>query len=87
MFVTPFGIALGVICRTFFNAESPSTIYAIGVLDSLSAGVLLYGAVVDLLAKEFFMGEMMDASDERNLVAILSILVGGGIMSLMGKWA
>lgn len=43
MFVTPFGIALGVICRTFFNAEAPSTILAIGVLDSVSAGVLLYG--------------------------------------------
>lgn len=86
--ITPLGIALGVICYSFFNANSPPTILAIGVLDSISAGLLIYGATVDLLAKDFFMGDggLADASDKRVAGAIVSMLVGAGIMSLLGQF-
>ncbi|SPO46717.1 uncharacterized protein PSANT_04403 [Moesziomyces antarcticus] len=86
-FVTPVGIALGTGVRTVFEPNNPSTIIAIGVLDSISAGVLLYGALVDLLAKEFLFGPMLDASDRRLAVALASLLFGAGVMSLLGKWA
>lgn len=81
-FVTPVGIALGTGVRTVFEPNNPSTIIAIGVLDSISAGVLLYGALVDLLAKEFLFGAMLDASDCRLAVALASLLFGAGVMSL-----
>lgn len=81
-FVTPVGIALGTGVRTVFEPNNPSTIIAIGVLDSISAGVLLYGALVDLLAKEFLFGPMLDASDRRLAVALASLLFGAGVMSL-----
>lgn len=69
---------MGVICYSFFNANSPPTILAIGILDSISAGLLIYGATVDLLAKDFFMGDggLADASDKRAAGAILSMLLG-----------
>ncbi|KAN0060707.1 hypothetical protein ACQY0O_007365 [Thecaphora frezii] len=86
-FVTPVGIALGTGVRTVFEPNDPTTIIAIGVLDSLSAGVLLYGALVDMLAKDFLFGPMLDASDVRLSVALVSLLFGAGVMSLMGKWA
>lgn len=81
--ITPIGIALGVICYSFFNANSPPTILAIGVLDSISAGLLIYGATVDLLAKDFFMGDggLADASDKRVAGAILSMLLGAMVSS------
>ncbi|TIA99527.1 hypothetical protein E3P96_02896 [Wallemia ichthyophaga] len=80
---------LGVICYSFFNANSPPTILAIGVLDSISAGLLIYGATVDLLAKDFFMGDggLADASDKRVAGAILSMLLGAMVMSILGQWA
>lgn len=51
--ITPLGITLGTIIRQSYDSSSPSTVLAIGTLNSMSAGVLLYGAIVDLLAKEF----------------------------------
>ncbi|TIA89560.1 hypothetical protein E3P99_02037 [Wallemia hederae] len=87
--ITPIGIALGVICYSFFDANSPPTILAIGVLDSISAGLLIYGATVDLLAKDFFNGDggLADASDKRVVGAILSMLLGAMVMSILGQWA
>lgn len=83
--ITPIGIALGVICYSFFDANSPPTILAIGILDSISAGLLIYGATVDLLAKDFFNGDggLADASDKRVAGAILSMLLGA-MVSLEG---
>ncbi|SPO39877.1 uncharacterized protein PSFLO_05358 [Pseudozyma flocculosa] len=86
-FVTPVGIALGTGVRTVFEPNDPTTIIAIGVLDSLSAGVLLYGALVDMLAKDFLFGPMLDASNRRLGVALAALLVGAAVMSLLGKWA
>ena len=81
-FVTPIGIALGTGVRSTFEPNDPATILAIGILDSMSAGVLLYGALVDLLAKEFLFGQMLDASNKRICVALVSLLWGAGVMSL-----
>lgn len=80
--MTPTGIAIGVGVRNTFQPNDPSTIIVIGVLDSLSAGVLLYGALVDMIAKDFLSGEMLEASTGRLCVAIISLVVGAAIMSL-----
>ncbi|PWN48425.1 Zinc/iron permease [Violaceomyces palustris] len=86
-FVTPLGIGIGVAVRTTFSPNDPSTIFAIGTLNSISAGVLLYGALVDLLAKEFLFGSMLDASIKRSCTAIGFLLLGSFVMSLLGQWA
>lgn len=80
--VTPFGIALGVGVRNTFQANDPSTILTIGILDSLSAGILLYGALVNLIAKDFLTGEMLEVSNGRLGVALVSLFVGAALMSL-----
>lgn len=80
--VTPLGIAIGVGVRNTFQPNDPNTILVIGILDSLSAGVLLYGALVNLLAKDFLTGEMLDASNLRLGGALLSMFVGAALMSL-----
>lgn len=80
--VTPLSIALGLGVRSTFKANDPATILTIGSLNSLSAGVLLYGALTDLLAKDFLSGPMLDVSTGRLSVALVSVLVGAFVMSL-----
>lgn len=49
---TPLGIAIGIGIHSSFNENSPSSILAQAILDSLSAGILLYSAYVELIAME-----------------------------------
>lgn len=49
---TPIGIAIGIGIHTTFNPNSPASILAVSILDSLSAGILLYSAYVELIAME-----------------------------------
>lgn len=49
---TPIGIAIGIGIHSTFNGNSPSAILAQAILDSLSAGILLYSAYVELIAME-----------------------------------
>lgn len=86
-FVTPIGIAIGIGVRNTFQANDPTTILTIGVLNSLSAGVLLYGALVNLIAKDFLTGQMLEVSNRRLGVALTSLFIGAALMSLLGQWA
>ncbi|KAK7379341.1 hypothetical protein VNO80_04799 [Phaseolus coccineus] len=54
--------------------------------DSTSAGILIYMALVDLLATDF-MNPRMQQSGRLRLGANISLLLGAGFMSLMAKWA
>jgi len=59
-----------------------------GVLDSLSAGILLYTGFVELLAHEFlFNPKMRDASLPKLLYSLTCMVLGAGLMALLGKWA
>jgi zinc transporter 1/2/3 len=49
---TPIGIAIGIGIHSSFNENSPSSILSQAILDSLSAGILLYSAYVELIAME-----------------------------------
>jgi len=54
----------------------------------LSAGILIYAGLVELLAHEFlFNKEMMDGSNKKLAFALVSMLAGCAIMALLGKWA
>jgi zinc transporter 1/2/3 len=84
----PIGIAVGLGVRTTYNPESTQATLVSGVLDSLSAGILLYTGFVELLAHEFlFSPEMRDASLGKLLYALGCMLLGAGIMALLGRWA
>lgn len=86
--MTPIGIAIGLGVRTTYNPESTTASIVSGTLDALSAGVLLYTGLVELLAHEFlFNPKMQDASTAKIIYASGCILLGAGIMSLLGRWA
>ncbi|KNA23112.1 hypothetical protein SOVF_027760 [Spinacia oleracea] len=83
---TPFGIALGIGMLSFYNENSPSALIVVGVLNATSSGLLIYMALVDLLACDF-MGPKLQGNIKLQLVCYFACFIGMGIMSLMAKWA
>ena len=51
--MTPIGLAIGLGVRTTYDDGSRAALITSGVLDSLSAGILLYTGLVELLAHDF----------------------------------
>lgn len=85
---TPIGIAAGLGVRTTYNPDSARASIVSGVLDALSAGILIYTGLVELLAHEFlFSREMREASNRKLGYAVGCVLLGCGLMALLGKWA
>ena len=85
--VTPIGMAIGIGVLNFFNGSDPSTIVAIGTLDALSAGILAWVGIVEMLARDWMQGGLLDARWGKTGVAMLSLIAGLVIMSVLGKWA
>jgi zinc transporter 1/2/3 len=85
---TPIGIAAGLGVRTSYNPDSSTASIVSGVLDSFSAGILVYTGLVELLAHEFlFSKEMINASNGKLAYALGSMCLGCALMALLGKWA
>jgi len=85
---TPLGIAVGLGVRTTYNPESTTASIVSGTLDALSAGILIYTGLVELLAHEFlFNKEMINGSNGQLAYALGCMLFGCGIMALLGRWA
>ena len=86
--VTPIGIAAGLGIRMMCNPGSMLASLVSGVLDSLSAGVLIYVGFVELLAHEFlFEPEMRETSIWKFLYALTCMMLGYGAVAIQGKWA
>lgn len=85
--VTPIGMAIGIGVLRSFNGNDPSTIIALGTLDSLSAGILLWVGLVDMLARDWLFGELRLAGFMKATVGMISFVTGMVLMGLLGKWA
>lgn len=87
--ITPLGMAIGIGVLNEFNGNDESTILTIGVLDALSAGVLLWVGVVDMWGRDWAVagGEMVEAGWVKVVVGLSSLVAGLILMSVLGKWA
>lgn len=47
--ITPVGIAIGMGVHAGYNPNSGAALLSIGILDSISAGILIYGGLVEML--------------------------------------
>lgn len=85
---TPIAIAAGLGVRTSLEPGSLSTLTVNGVFDSISAGILIYTGLVELMAHEFmFNAEMRKSSIGMTMSAFGCMCAGAGLMALLGKWA
>ena len=83
---TPIGIAVGTAISRVYSETSPTALIVQGTLESAAAGILIYMALVDLLAADF-MCPRMQGNRRIQLGSYISLLLGTGCMSFLAKWA
>lgn len=84
---TPIAIAIGLGLRTTYNPNSFTANVVSGVLDSMSAGILIYTGLVELLARDFLFNPLRTRDSKRLAFMMGTTFLGAGIMALLGKWA
>jgi len=83
---TPLGIGIGIGITKSYNENSKSALIVEGVFDSISGGILVYMALVDLIAVDF-LSKRMRSSRKLQVLAFLALFLGCGCMSVIGVWA
>ncbi|KAJ2763330.1 hypothetical protein IWQ57_005586 [Coemansia nantahalensis] len=84
---TPLGQAIGIGIHQSFAPRSPSSLLTMGVLESLSAGILMYSAIVNLLVEEFATSEFAAFGRTLRAVCFAATYLGCATMAVIGKWA
>lgn len=85
---TPAAIAVGLGVRRSFSPESQTSLIAYCVFDSISAGILIYTGLVELMAHDFLFSASMRRASVKELIAAAGTMsLGAGLMALLGKWA
>lgn len=83
---TPLGIAIGILASSSYNPHSPRALVVEGSLNSISAGILIYMALVDLIAADF-LSKRMSCNTRLQIVSYFALFLGAGLMSLLAIWA
>ncbi|KAJ9157134.1 Zinc-regulated transporter 1 [Coniochaeta hoffmannii] len=84
---TPISIAIGIGLSTQYNSGSFTANVVSGVLDSVSAGILIYTGLVELLARDFLFNKDRTRNKNEITLMLVCLFLGCGIMALLGKWA
>ncbi|XVF20961.1 hypothetical protein REPUB_Repub12eG0049100 [Reevesia pubescens] len=83
---TPLGIAVGIGISNIYDENSTNALIVEGIFNAASAGILIYMALVDLLAADF-MNPKLQNNGILAVGASVSLLLGAGLMSLLAIWA
>ncbi|KAL9105971.1 MAG: hypothetical protein Q9227_008926 [Pyrenula ochraceoflavens] len=84
----PIGQAIGLLTRSSYDPESAFGLIIVGTFNAISSGLLLYAALVDLLAQDF-LSEEADATMNKGakIKAFIYVLLGAAGMSIVGAFA
>ena len=84
----PIGQAIGLLTRNTYDPNSAFGLIIVGVFNSISSGLLIYAALVDLLAEDFLSEESSQTLTNREKkTAFLWLLLGAVGMSVVGAFA
>lgn len=87
-FSTPIAIAVGLGVRKTYPPGSQTTLIVNGVFDSVSAGILIYTGLVELMAHEFMFSHAMRKASLKVVLSAFGLMcLGAALMALLGKWA
>ncbi|KAK4207050.1 zinc-regulated transporter 1 [Rhypophila decipiens] len=84
---TPLSLAAGLFIAKAYDPASFTASIVSGVLDSISAGILLYTGLVELLARDFLFNPDRTRKTKRICFMLGSLFLGLFLMALLGKWA
>lgn len=87
--VTPAGMAIGLGVLQNFNGNDANTLVAMGTLDALSAGILLWVGIVDMWARDWVLptGSLSNSGVVKTLTGAGALVCGMVLMGVLGKWA
>lgn len=85
----PIAAAIGIGVRNSFLPGSRTALITNGVFDSISAGILIYTGLVELMAHEFLYSNQFKGPDgfKKMLSAYFVMCLGAALMAVLGKWA
>lgn len=85
---TPIALAVGLGVRGTYLPGSQTSLIVNGIFDSISAGILIYTGLVELMAHEFMFSEVMRKAPIKVVLSAFAMMcLGAGLMALLGKWA
>ncbi|GLJ37725.1 hypothetical protein SUGI_0766480 [Cryptomeria japonica] len=86
---TPFGIMAGMVMNFIsgYDENNPKALILEGLFGSASSGILVYMALVDLIAAEFLNSKKLKSNSFLMSAAYVLLVLGAGSMSLLALWA
>ncbi|KAK5947419.1 hypothetical protein PMZ80_001569 [Knufia obscura] len=85
---TPIGQAIGIATSDLYDPDSTTGLLVVGIMNAVSAGLLTYTSLVDLLSEDFLSDESWKVlKGNRRMVAFSLVFLGAFLMSLIGAWA
>jgi len=85
---TPLGQAIGIATHTLYSPDSQIGLIVVGVMNSISAGLLTFASLVELMSEDFLSDESWQyLRGRRRVIACLFVFLGAFAMSLVGAWA
>ncbi|KAK2376514.1 zinc transporter 6, chloroplastic [Trifolium repens] len=86
---TPMGIILGMILfsLTGYDDSNPNALIIEGLLGSISSGILIYMALVDLIAADFFHNKLINSDPRLKKASFVALTMGSASMSILALWA
>jgi zinc transporter 1/2/3 len=85
---TPLGQAIGLAIHSAYDPESQTGLLSVGIMNSLSSGLLLFAGLVELLAADFLSDESyVQLRGKKRRQACIAVVLGAGLMALVGAWA
>ena len=84
--MTPVGVAIGIGIRTAYNPSSSTALGVTGAFDAVAAGILVYMALVDLVAVDF-MSARFRADGKLQASGYGGLVVGAAAMTVLALWA
>ncbi|KAI0540583.1 Fe transport protein 3 [Xylaria digitata] len=84
----PIGQAIGLATRNTYDPNSAFGLIIVGVFNAISSGLLIYAALVDLLAEDFLSEESNHVlTNKEKKIAFLWVIFGAIAMSVIGAFA
>ena len=85
---TPIGQAIGLIVHNLYDPASKGGLIMVGIMNSVSSGLLLFAGLVELLAEDFLKEESYHTlRGKKRLEACGAVVAGALLMALVGAWA
>ncbi|KAL4924179.1 putative plasma membrane zinc ion transporter [Aspergillus undulatus] len=85
---TPIGQAIGIATHSLYSPDSEVGLLLVGTMNAISAGLLIFASLIELLSEDFLSDESWRVLRGRSRVfACLLVFLGAFCMSLVGAWA